>query len=133
MGGVLTHLTAALISLVIVHLIHFKWEYSWAIFVGNFIPDAIKFGISAVKQGTIAVFSIKQDNFYQFLNSLTSNYAIWFSLGFFILGSVLLLYHYHYIKRKKLDEFAELYVFFVAGIVIHLILDLLVFEKNPWV
>jgi len=35
MPGVLTHVIAAIICLVIVHLLHFKWEFSYSIFIGN--------------------------------------------------------------------------------------------------
>jgi len=112
MAGVLTHTMVALFCLIVVHALHFKWEYSYSIFIGNFIPDVIKFGFSAMKQGTFAIFKINQDSFYQSLNTLTADPANWFVLGFFILGTTLLLYHFHYIKKKKMVEFDELYVFF---------------------
>jgi hypothetical protein len=133
MPGVLTHTIVAIICLIIVHRLHFKWEYSYSIFIGNFIPDVIKFGFSVIKQGTFAIFKINHDSFYQFLNTITSNPANWFTLGFFILGTTLLLYHFHYIKKKKMEEYDELYVFFLIGIIIHLILDVLIVESSPWI
>lgn len=133
MAGLLIHLTIALLSLLIVHFIHFKWEFSWAIFIGNFIPDVIKFGVSAIKQGTFSILDIKKDYLYQSLSSTTSTYQNWFTLGFFILGLSLLLYHFHYIKKKKMEEYDELYVFLLIGIIIHLILDVLILENGAWI
>ena len=61
MPGAITHLITAIICLIIVHLIHFKFEYSLSIFLGNFVPDVVKFGFSAIKQGTWTLFKVKQD------------------------------------------------------------------------
>ncbi len=133
MPGLLTHTIVAIINLIIVHLRHYKWEYSLSIFIGNFIPDVIKFGLSAIKQGTWIIFNVERDNFYKSLSNITSNPANWFSLGFFIFSLTLLLYHFHYINRKRMDEYDELYVFFLIGIIVHLILDVLIIEKSPWI
>lgn len=133
MPGVLTHTIVAIVCLIVVHLIHFKWEYSYSIFIGNFLPDVIKFGFSGIKQGTLAIFKVKKDSFYQFLSILTSNPANWFTIGFFIFGTTLLLYHFHYIKKKGMEEYDELYVFLLIGIIIHLILDVLIIETSIWI
>lgn len=132
MAGALVHLGIALLAAVIIHFIHFKLEYSLSIFVGNLLPDVIKFGFSALKQGTIAIFNVKPDTFYTLLNGITSSVANWFTLGFFVLGVTLLLYHYHFIKKKKMEEYDELYVFVLLGIIIHLIIDALIIEHTAW-
>lgn len=133
MPGIIIHVIAATICLVIVHLLHFKWEYSLSIFVGQFVPDAIKIGFTAIKQGTLSILNIKKDAFYYFLREHSSSYTDWFALGFFIFGLMLLLYHFHVIKKKKMEEYDELYVFFLIGIILHLILDALIFEKGIWI
>lgn len=132
MGGVIVHLFAAILCFVIVHMKHFKWEYSWAIFVGNFIPDVIKFGVLALRQGVMNIFNIEQDAFYHNLAEITSNTANWFTIGFFVLGTTLLLYHFHYIQKKKMEEYDELYIFLLVGIIIHLILDVVFIETGIW-
>src|SRR3989344_396321 len=123
MGGVLTHTIIGIVIALIVHFMHYRLEFSLAAFVGNLLPDALKFGITA----------IKQDSFYQFLAVHTSNYANWFSLGFFIFALMVLLYHYHIIKKKKMFEYDELYFFLLIGIVMHLITDAIVIESNAWI
>jgi hypothetical protein len=132
MPGAIPHITVGLLSAFAIHLKHFKLEYSLAIFLGNLLPDMIKFGFSAIKQGTFAIFIINQDGFYQVLSKLTTNPANWFTIGFFILLLATFLYHYHVIKKKKLWEYEELYVFLLLGVITHLIMDVLIIEKGPW-
>lgn len=132
MPGAVPHIAVGLLSAAFVHLKHFRLEFSLAIFIGNLLPDVIKFGITAIRQGTLAVFYVKQDGFFHSLSSLTSDYANWFTVGFFLLLLVTFLYHYHVIKKKKLWEYEELYVFLLIGIITHLIMDALIMEKGPW-
>lgn len=132
MPGAIPHIAAGLLSAALTHLKHFRLEFSLAIFLGNLVPDVIKFGVSAVKQGTLAVFYVKQDGFFNKLAAITSTPANWFTIGFFLLLLCAFLYHYHVIKKKKLWEYEELYVFFIIGIVIHLVMDALIIEKGPW-
>ena len=133
MAGGLVHIAVGLLSALIVHLRHFKWEYSYAIFIGNLLPDALKFGLTALKQGTLYLFDVnKSDGFYKVLSSSTSDWGNWFSLGFFVLAVLLFLFHYHYIKKKTFDEYSELYVFLLIGVLTHLVLDILVIESGVW-
>src|SRR3990167_3611322 len=132
MPGVLGHVLAGILSALIVYLIHFKFEYSLSIFVGNLLPDAIKFGVTAIKQGTLAIFSIKQDAAYQALAQLTYSPTNWFTAGFFVFGLALLLYHFHYIKEKTMEEYDELYVFLLIGVILHLAMDAYFIENSPW-
>ena len=133
MAGALTHIIIALIAATIVHFVHFKFEFSVAVFIGNLLPDAIKFGLSAIKQATFKVFYINQDSFYHFLCKTTSSYTNWFTLGFFILASSLFFYHFHYIKKKTMEEYDKLYVFLLIGVIMHLIIDTLIIENGPWI
>jgi hypothetical protein len=133
MAGALTHLLAGIICMAIIHIIHFKWEYSLAAFVGNFVPDVITLGVSAVAQSTMDIFNLRQDPLYFYLHGVTSNMENWFALGFFIFGATLLLYHFHHIKKKKMEEYDELYAFLLLGIIVHLILDVLIIEKSQWI
>ena len=132
MPGAIPHILIGLLSAAIVHRRHMRLEFSIAVFLGNLLPDVIKFGISAVKQGTLAVFYVKQDGFYNFLSKLASSTANWFTIGFFTLLLITFLYHYHVIRKKKLWEYEELYVFLLIGIITHLIMDALFIEKGPW-
>lgn len=132
MAGAIPHLVAGFFLLMVIHYIHFKWEYSWAAFAGSLMPDAIKFGLTAIKQSTVNILVLRQDPLYATLSSITSSPANWFSLGFFLFGLTLMLYHFHYIKKKKMEEYDELFVFLVIGVILHLAMDVLFIEQGVW-
>ncbi len=133
MPGVLGHVTAGVLSALIVYLIHFKFEYSLSIFVGNLLPDVLKFGVAALRQGTLNLFGVTQDAAYQSFAAITYSPANWFTAGFFVLGAALLLYHFHYIKEKTMEEYDELYVFLLIGVLVHLFMDAYYIESSPWI
>ncbi|MFH1650195.1 MAG: hypothetical protein ABIA93_06615 [Candidatus Woesearchaeota archaeon] len=133
MPGAIVHVLVGVLAALIVHFSHRKLEYSLAIFLGNLLPDFITFGFTALRQLTLDVFHVQKDAFYQNLVTWTYNPANWFMIGFFVLGLGLFLYHYHFIKKKRLEEYAELYGFLLAGILIHLILDVLIMEQGAWI
>lgn len=134
MPGALTHIGVALFSAALVYYNHFKGEFAFAVFIGNLLPDVLKFGITAAKQGMLNFVGVnKSDPVYMFLSATTNDTANWFSAGFFVLALLLFMYHYHYIKRKKMEEYSELYGFLLAGVLTHLILDVLIIERSAWI
>lgn len=132
MPGAIPHIAVGLLSAALVHLKHFRLEFSLAIFIGNLLPDAIRQLISAAVQGTVNVLNVKQDRLFNFLAATTNSPANWFTFGFFLLLLIAFLYHYHVIKKKRLWEYEELYIFLLIGIITHLIMDALIIEKGPW-
>jgi hypothetical protein len=132
MPGILVHLGTALVCFLIVHFIHFRMEFSLSVFIGNFIPDVVKFGFSGIKQMTFDLLKIKHDDTYNFLNAITSSPANWFALGMFLFGMTIFLYDFHVIKKKTMREYDELYVFLVVGIVLHIIMDFFFIERGIW-
>lgn len=132
MPGALIHVGIGLLCALVVHYKHFRWEFSNSIFLGNLFPDVIKFGAAMVYSRTIDPMQVDRGFLYQFLAERTSAYTIWFTLGFFLFALLLFLFHYHIIQKKKLEEYAELWGFFLAGIVVHLVLDAFIAEQGPW-
>ncbi len=131
MPGAIVHIATGILCGLIVHFIHFKLEYSLSIFIGNLLPDVIKFGFTGVTQKNLNPATIDiHTGIFRFLSEKTSSFNFWFTIGFFIMGSVLLLYHYHVIKKKKMEEYAELYGFLLVGILAHLIMDFLFIETS---
>lgn len=133
MPGALTHIGVGILAAIVVHLIHFRLEFSLAMFSGNLLPDTLKFGFSAIKQMTFNVFGVEQDAFYQTMAAITSNPTYWFTAGFFIFGLGALLYHFHFIKKKTMEEYDELFVFLLIGVLIHIILDIFFIETGVWI
>ena len=132
MPGIIPHIIAGITTGIIIHFFHQKFEFSIVAFIGNLLPDTIKFGITAIFQGTIKIFAVEKNSTYQTLDSLSGNITNWFTLGFFSLALILFLYHYHIIKKKQVEEYSELTGFLILGIITHLIMDLLIIEKGPW-
>ena len=133
MPGALIHILAGIVTAFIIYSFHFKLEYAIAGFIGNLLPDAISVIAGAIKNTTLSLTKIwKSDTFMNLQYSPTSKLTTWFTLGFFIFGVGLFLYHYHIIEKKKMEEYDELYVFLIIGIVIHLILDALFIETGAW-
>jgi hypothetical protein len=133
MPGLIVHVLAGLFSAIIVHLIHFRLAYSAAIFIGNLLPDIIKFGGAAIKQATLNVFSIKQDSLYHTLDAIAYSPENWFTLGFFVFAVALFLFHFHYIRKKTMEEYDLLYVCLLIGVFMHLVMDVFIHETGPWI
>lgn len=133
MPGALIHVVVGLLCALVVHLRHFRLEFSNAIFIGNLLPDVIKFGAAMLYSKTLDPMRVDRSFLYQTLAENTSAATIWFTIGFFLLAMLLFLYHYHIVQKKRLEEYAELYGFLLLGILIHLLLDAFFIEQGPWV
>ncbi len=130
MPGLFPHLIVGLISAVIV-LYYFKDRtFAYMIFGGNLLPDALKFGIPAIQQKTLAFWTISHDSMFKSLSKITGSFQNWFSMGFFVLAIAFYLYEHHIIKKKTMKEYDEGLIFLLVGVATHLIMDLLIFEKT---
>jgi hypothetical protein len=133
MPGIISHITIALISAAIVYYsFKFKKKHAFAIAIGNVLPDLIKFGLTGIKQGTLAIVTIEQNSFYDTLTQITSSYSNWFSTGFIVLALLMVGYHYHYLKKREMEDYAMIYVMLLIGVVTHLIMDILFIESGIW-
>ena len=133
MPGLLTHLFVGIASALLVHLIHMKGKYSFAVFFGNILPDIPKFGLTALKQGTWHVFSIVQDPFYRAVDAVTYDVSNWFALGFFVFAVLLFLFHFHYIKEKTMEDYDLFYVYLLIGVFTHMVMDVFIIETSAWI
>ncbi len=132
MAGALIHILVAVLSAFMVHFMHFRTEFSIAVFIGAILPDALKFGISAIAQSTIYLFSIEKSVLYQAIDRVTSDFGYWISMLIFVVAVTGQLYHHKVIRKKEMKEINEIYGFLVLGIIIHLVLDILIIEQSVW-
>lgn len=123
MPGALIHILIGLISALIVHRLHQRLEFSLSIFLGNLLPDVLKISFLAMYHSSLNLPFLIESNFHYFSHYLVNgfNFTIMFFLFWVLIG--LLLYHYHFIKQKKLKEWEELVIFLFIGYVTHIILD----------
>ena len=133
MAGLLTHLGISLGLLVVAMIVSRKWMYGFAIFIGQLVPDAVKFGITGIKLRTFSPSLIIKDELFWKLESLMSNYHTWVALGIFIVLSSLFFYYLRKMKKQQLEDINWSYLLFVIGVIIHLIIDIFIIETSYWV
>src|SRR3989344_6426186 len=103
MPGALIHVAVGLLCAFIVHLRHFRLEFSNAIFIGNLLPDVIKFSAAMLYSRTLDPMKIDRGYLYQMLAENTSAYTVWFTIGFFLLAVLIFLYHFHVVQKRKME------------------------------
>lgn len=133
MAGLLTHLAISSLLFIIVIAIFKKLWYGFFIFIGQIIPDVIKFGITSVKLQTLNIDRIIQDSLFQELESLMNNYYTWVILGIIIILLSFSLYYFEAIKKHQFKQINWSYLLLVLGIIIHLMIDMLVIETSHWI
>lgn len=132
MAGLLTHLMISSFLFIIIFVIFKKFWYGFAVFLGQLIPDAVKFGITGIKLRTFSPSLIIKDELFWKLESLMSNYHTWVTLGIFIVLSSLFFYYIRKMKKQHLKDLNWSYLLFVIGVIVHLIIDIFIIEKSYW-
>jgi len=133
MAGLLTHLAVSLILFLIVVVLFRKFWYGFAVFIGQIIPDAVKFGITGIKLRTLSPNIIIKDALFWKLESLMTDYYTWVILGIFIVMASFFLYYLKKLKKQQVSDIRWGYLFFIIGVVIHLIIDVYIIEKSYWI
>jgi len=121
--GALIHITVGLILALIVHNFYKRLEFSLAIFLGSLMPDVIKMSLLAMYHKSLNLPYLIQSNYHQFTHNVINGFL--FTAIFFLFWATLgwLLYHYHFVKKKKFIEWEELVIFFLSGYIVHVLLD----------
>lgn len=133
MAGLTTHLLIASVGFLVGYFIFKEFLYGASFFIGHLIPDALKFGITGVKLWTAHPSIITQDNLFRRIDLIASDYNTWIILGIFVIALSFFLYHIHKIRKNKMQDINKTYFFFLAGVFIHLIVDILIIEKSYWI
>jgi len=133
MAGLLTHLIISSVLFIIVLVISRRFLYGFFIFIGQLIPDAIKFGVTGIKLWTASPNLIIRDSLFWKLEALTSSYHTWVNLGLLIILTSLFLYSQNKLKKEHVKEISWSYLLLVIGVVIHLVIDLFIIEKSYWI
>src|SRR3989338_6728398 len=123
MAGLLTHLIISSVLFIIVLVISRRFLYGFFIFIGQLIPDAIKFGVTGIKLWTASPNLIIRDSLFWKLEALTSSYHTWVNLGLLIILTSLFLYSQNKLKKEHVKEISWSYLLLVIGVVIHLVID----------
>ncbi len=133
MAGLLTHLGIAFFGFLVGYVMFKKLSYGVSFFIGHLIPDVLKFGITGVKLWTASPGEIVKDSLFLKIEALASNYNLWIILGVFIIALSFFFYHIHKIRKSDMKTIDKSYVFFILGVIIHLIVDIYIIEKSYWI
>ena len=132
MPGVLTHLSVAFGGFLFITFLS-SWKYGFAFFIGQLIPDTIKFGIPAIRLKTASFIGMMKDPIYWQLNNYTHHIYMWIVLCVFVLVLTFALYKFRKIKYKTFKTWLIINLSFFVSIVVHLIMDYFIIEKSYWV
>ncbi|MEM5874441.1 MAG: hypothetical protein QW641_00725 [Candidatus Aenigmatarchaeota archaeon] len=140
MGGIIHHLTAAIISFFLAYKFFKRKDYSIAIFIGNFLPDAIGFIYASFITLSINPFIVLHSKAWFSLERDTITQSIWIILQCLFIF-IYLLYSKSSKKRslkifnisipiEKQREFEDMLGLLLAGFTIHMIMDMLIIESG---
>lgn len=136
MAGLLTHLIVALFGfLLIIFLFRKKWKYSFGIafVLGHLAPDLIDFGITGILNRTLNPAEIIQIPLYDVLWWVGHTPLHWIILSVFVLITFFMIYKLGKISKKIFINLIILLLCFILGVAIHLIIDIIIIEKNYWI
>lgn len=133
MGGLLTHVSIALIGGLAFGFAFKNWKYGAAFAFGQFIPDMIDFGILGVIMGSLNPAEIMTHPWFQPLAQLGHTFVNWIIFGLIVFVIIIGLYHYDKIKYKTYKSSFIALITFLTGVAVHLIIDKLIIEKSPWI
>ena len=112
---------------------HKIFLYSFSIFIGNIIIDFFKFFFAGLIQKRWDIFNVEFDSTFFFWANLTNNFLNWIFFGFIIFVIINYLYKKHYINRRNFFELDEIVLFFLLGVLTHLVTDIFIIEKGYWI
>lgn len=137
MAGFLTHIAISLVLFFVIFLYSKKWYYGVAGFLGQLMPDVIKFGITGIVIRSFSYREILKTQLFYTLDHYTgysfAGYFFWAMLVIFVLLFCSVLVYFKFIKKKEASNLVKSTMIFAVCAVIHLIIDLFIIERNPWV
>lgn len=141
MAGLLTHLTISLVGFILIAFI-FKtrgWRYAYggAFFIGHLLPDIIKFGITGIYINDFSYRAILRSSLFYTLDNYfgfhETGFFFWIMLVLFSLIFFSALAFFKFMRKTKAKNFIITTILLSAGALIHLVIDILIIEKNYWI
>ena len=133
MGGVLTHLIVGFVGAGIVYFFYREIFHSLGFFVGQILPDAIKFGIPGVLNSSYKFNEIIAMDLFWTLNGITNSVLLW---GIIFGTIVIVSYGLWKIERISYLTFIKIFYFsfyLIVGVYLHLGIDFIYLEKSYWI
>jgi hypothetical protein len=137
MAGLTTHLIISGVLFLVILAVSRKWYYGAAAFAGHLMPDIIKFGVTGVAIRSFSYREILKHDLFYTLDHYTgfyfAGYFFWIMLIVFSALLALMLVTFKFIKKEKAKQIVISTAVFSIAAILHLIIDIFVIERNPWV
>ncbi len=133
MAGLTTHLIIVFVFAISIWIFSKKWFYAAAFGLGHLIPDLISFGITGIKQKSLDPSVIMTNDWFSPLAAFSHNALNWVAILLVLWLGLVFLYSFKKIDKKKFAAYILVLIYFVFGVVLHLIVDKLIIEKSYWV
>ena len=133
MAGLTTHLVIVFVFGIAIWIFSKKWYYGAAFGLGHLIPDLISFGITGLKQKSLNPGVIMTNPWFSPLAAFSHNAFNWLIILLVLWLVFVFLYSFKKIDRKKFSTYILVLVYFIIGVILHLIVDKLIIEKSYWV
>ena len=132
MAGALTHILTSIAGFLLVWAIFNRYYYGLAFAAGHLAPDVIRFGVSGLFGWTYKFHDIVSSSIFLKLG-FTHSIIFWIIFCALIFVVVFLFHISKKIPKKNFWRIVLAEVLFLAGIALHLIYDILIIEKSPWI
>ncbi len=137
MAGLTTHIIISISLFFIIFLVSRKWYYGVAAFFGQLMPDIIKFGVTGIVIKNFSYNKILKTPLFYTLDHYTgyyfAGYFFWIMLVVFSALLFSMLVSFKFIKKQRARQIVISTIIFSISAIMHLILDIFIIEKNPWI
>lgn len=129
MAGVLIHILSGILLAGVILYRGYDREFAWAGFVGALFPDIFKYLLLGIYYGNLDFFYVINTSIWKGMEEITIwGMSLTFALVFAGIG--FLLYEIHWVKDGKFWEVEEIDLFLLAGVLVHMIIDLVWIESG---
>lgn len=130
MPGALIHIISGAVLVGLIYLRGYSREYMEVGFIGSLFPDIFKYLIVGIYYENLNFFYVINTEIWKNMTELSLwGFSLLVIISLFFIG--LFLYESHVIKKKAFWRYEKIEIMFLAGILLHLVLDFLWIE-NSW-
>ncbi|HNZ52341.1 MAG: hypothetical protein BWY36_00650 [Candidatus Diapherotrites archaeon ADurb.Bin253] len=133
MAGLTTHLIIVFVFGASIWIFSKRWYYAAAFGLGHLIPDLISFGITGIRQKSANPGIIMTNDWFSPLATFSHNALNWAAILLVLWLGFVLLYSFKKIDKKQFAGYILVLIYFIFGVILHLIVDKLIIEHNYWI
>jgi hypothetical protein len=132
MAGLLTHLFVSVLGGLVIIYFSKKWFYGAVFAIGQLMPDILDFGVVGIKLLSVDPSLIVRDSWFAPLRVFGHNIFNWFAICAILFIIVFLVFHLIKVKIPKKYFYSSILIFFIS-VSVHLVLDIFIQERSPWI